>query len=286
MKKAVISILVILPLLLVVIIAIAGRIYGSVEYVNVEEVYFVDDNESPIDSKEIDVGENYQLKYIITPSLATNKNITFSSDNNNICSVSSQGLITGISEGQTNIVAKSINNIEARITVTVKSTGSTSISISTTSITGTLGCKAIITALANPSSQTQYITWSSSNSNIVSISGQGGIATLSFNGLGIAVITATSQDGRNAICEVVVTENGISFTQETMTSNENTINLYEYIKNYESQVIHFEITGGSATIENGVLTMNRVGITRVKMYNNGDNSNENLNYDEITIIFI
>ena len=77
MKKAVISILVILPLLLVVIIAIAGRIYGSVEYVNVEEVYFVDDNESPIDSKEIDVGENYQLKYIITPSLATNKNIFY-----------------------------------------------------------------------------------------------------------------------------------------------------------------------------------------------------------------
>lgn len=57
MKKAVISLLVILPLLLVAVIAVAGRIYGSHEYIEVTEIYFVDEDNNRINSISVDIGE-------------------------------------------------------------------------------------------------------------------------------------------------------------------------------------------------------------------------------------
>lgn len=87
MKKAVITLLVLLPLVLVVIIAVAGRIYGTQEYVEVTEVYFVDENYDKINTLEISVGEEKQLEYVLTPAFATNKNVTFSSSNSAICSI-------------------------------------------------------------------------------------------------------------------------------------------------------------------------------------------------------
>ena len=62
MKKAVISLLVILPLLLVAVIAVAGRIYGSHEYIEVTEIYFVDEDNNRINSISVDIGEQKKVK--------------------------------------------------------------------------------------------------------------------------------------------------------------------------------------------------------------------------------
>ena len=286
MKKAIISILVLLPLVLVVIIAITGRIYGSVEYVDVSEVFFVDEDGKRIDSMSIYVDQTETLNYVVGPSLATNKNVTFRSENADICSVNGQGVITGNSVGQTDIVISSINNIEARLTINVRSSGSTNITLSRTSLNGYLGCNAIITALAQPSTETQYITWQSSDTNIVSVNGQGGSATLSFNGIGQATIYATSRDGLSASCAVTVTEDGVRFVEDTITVPIGSIDLINFLVNYQREQIYFEKTGGSGTIEGSILTCNGVGVARVRFYIIADNSNETLNFDEAIFRFV
>ena len=52
-------------------------------------------------------GENYNLKATIYPEDATNKNITFNSENNDIATVDQSGKITAIKEGTTKITVTS-----------------------------------------------------------------------------------------------------------------------------------------------------------------------------------
>lgn len=51
------------------------------------------------DSEEIKVGDTYQINYSILPESATNKNVTWSSSNNNVATVDGNGLVTAIAEG-------------------------------------------------------------------------------------------------------------------------------------------------------------------------------------------
>ncbi len=51
------------------------------------------------DSEELKVGETYLINYSIMPESASNKNVTWSSSNNNVGTVDGNGLVTAIAEG-------------------------------------------------------------------------------------------------------------------------------------------------------------------------------------------
>lgn len=55
----------------------------------------------------VDVNATVQLSATVNPSDATNKNVTWSSDNTNVATVSSNGLVTGINPGTANITCVS-----------------------------------------------------------------------------------------------------------------------------------------------------------------------------------
>ncbi len=55
----------------------------------------------------LDAGDSFQLKATITPSNATNKNVTWSSSNNSIATVSTSGLVEAKTSGYVMITAKS-----------------------------------------------------------------------------------------------------------------------------------------------------------------------------------
>lgn len=65
------------------------------------------------------VGATKQITATIEPENVTDKTITWSSDNEGIATVDSNGLITFLAEGTTNIKAKTSNGIEATVAVTV-----------------------------------------------------------------------------------------------------------------------------------------------------------------------
>lgn len=73
------------------------------------------------DDIEIDVSKTILISKTITPSNALNKKVTYTSNNTNIATVDSSGLVTGISSGETTISIKSTDgsNIEKIINVKV-----------------------------------------------------------------------------------------------------------------------------------------------------------------------
>ncbi len=273
MRKAVITLLILLPLVLVVVIAIAGKIYGSVSAVLPTSVTLVDSSGEEADSLTISVGQTYQLSWVVSPDDATNTSVTFKSSNTSICTVSSSGAVTGSATGTATITVSTINNKTDKITVTVTSSGATGITIPTSTITAYVGSSMQITATADPAEETQYITWSSSNTDVVSITsvstssgsqstGYGGYATLTFNSAGTATITATTSNGITKECEVIVKEAEVKFNEEMLDStyykvDSKTINLLDYLVDSNGDTITdisqyniaFSVSGGSGSIE-------------------------------------
>lgn len=56
-----------------------------------------------VDSLDLTVGDTHQLSTTITPSEASNKNVSFESDKSGVASVTSKGLIEAVSTGTANI---------------------------------------------------------------------------------------------------------------------------------------------------------------------------------------
>lgn len=71
---------------------------------------------------KVNVGSSIELKAVITPSNATNKNVTWESSDNKIAKVDSNGKVTGVSDGDVTItVTTKDGNKKASITITVSS---------------------------------------------------------------------------------------------------------------------------------------------------------------------
>ena len=203
MKKIVIILLTVLPIFLIVVISFAGRIFSEVVHINVEKVEFVDKTENPLkDTLELSAGQTYQLLHKVYPVLATNKNVTYTSSDENICTVDSNGLITtGDIEGQVTIVIKTEEHgLTDRLTVIVSKTKIESVSIKDStgndieniqmSVGETIQLDYEIKPLAT---QDKNVLWSSSDENIVFVDSIFG--TIVARAPGSAVITVTTNDG-------------------------------------------------------------------------------------------
>ena len=72
-----------------------------------------------VTKKELETGKTFSLKATITPSNATNKNITWKSSNNAVAKVDSSGKVTAVSVGTAVISAKIANGKTATCSITV-----------------------------------------------------------------------------------------------------------------------------------------------------------------------
>ena len=86
---------------------------------------------------QLNVGDDFQLVATITPSDATNQNVTWTSSDNGIATVDDTGKVTALAEGT------------ATITVTTEDGNKTAISVVTVSIpTGTIDTSALDSEIA------------------------------------------------------------------------------------------------------------------------------------------
>ena len=156
-----------------------------------------------------------QLTATVNPGTANiNKKITWSSNNTGVATVnSSTGLVTAKANGSVTITARTENGKTASVTIKVQ-TSPQGISLNKTSETldmsGTTTVQLSVTAY-NPttSNVNKGITWSSSNSNIASVS-TSGLVTAKTNGK--ATITATTTNGKTASCSILVQTSPTSVT--------------------------------------------------------------------------
>ncbi len=148
----------------------------------------------PSTSGTMNVGDSKTLIATVSPSNATNKSISWSSNNTNIATVSSNGVVTAKSAGTCVITAKSDDNntIARRYTLTVKQPV-TSVTLNAHSISWNVGKKAHFYPTVAPTN--------ASNISVVYESSNPAVATVDNNGLltavapGTCTITCTATDG-------------------------------------------------------------------------------------------
>ena len=193
-------------------------------YANSNNIPFVDINNIEIQdisfeksSTAIVKGDSKILTTIITPSKATNKNITWTTSDNSIATVLN-GKVTAISTGTATITAKTSNGKTATCNITVVDSPvyANEITLNTNSLNIANGTYEILKATVTPINSTDdNITWTSSDRNIVSVS-NGKITAISA---GTATITASINNGKTASCTVTIFNPTIATTTEALTQD-------------------------------------------------------------------
>jgi uncharacterized protein YjdB len=147
-----------------------------------------------VQSASIIDGNTYLLSPTISPSNATNKDVSYSSSNNSIATVSSSGLITGITPGEATItVTTASNNKTATFTIRVTAVAVLAVAISFPASTLQMGKTLTLGFSIAPSiASNKSVTWSSSNTSIATVSSTGVVTPVSR---GRVVITVKTVDG-------------------------------------------------------------------------------------------
>ena len=152
----------------------------------------------------LSMGGTKTLTATVYPSNANNKSVTWSSSNSSVVSVSN-GKITAKSLGTATITAKTSNGKTATCKVTVTGVSiNGSYYLNSFYTTPYVGDVHYLTATSYPSSSS--FTWSSSNSNVVSITSSG---KMTAKAAGTAIITARTPDGKSA--SVTITVRGVNY---------------------------------------------------------------------------
>ncbi|MDR0420813.1 MAG: Ig-like domain-containing protein [Prevotellaceae bacterium] len=158
------------------------------------------------DTVSLIAGNSITLVPVVIPDNATNKKVSLSSDNSNIATINSSGLVTGVATGTTFIIATTADGGKKdSCTVIVKAAtiSVTGITLTPTTISLSVNGTAQITANILPQNATdKNVNWSSDNTNIATIDANGNVTAKS---VGTAIITATTVDGgKTATCTVTV----------------------------------------------------------------------------------
>ena len=135
--------------------------------------------------------------------------VTWTSSNPSLISVSPNAntktvVLTALGEGQATITADNGTKTASCVVTAIPQIDS--ISLSQTDVQMSRGTQYILTATVSPANApNQTITWTSSNTNIATVSGTGTEATITGLLAGYTEITAvTAEGGRSAVCTVRV----------------------------------------------------------------------------------
>ena len=159
-------------------------------------------------------GSSETLTATITPTTATDKTVTWSSSNDSVATVNN-GLVTAVGGGTATIIARSNadDTIQASCTVTVNAPVE-SISLSETTLSLVTGGTEVLIATITPSdANVGSITWVSSDSTVVSVTGNGDFAVLTAKKAAAnPVVVYVTAGGKTAHCMVTVTDADVSVT--------------------------------------------------------------------------
>lgn len=176
-----------------------------------------------------------QLTATILPDTANvYTNITWTSSDTNVATVTEAGFVTGISNGTVTITAKTENGVAGTSTITVQ-TSPTGLNLNAVS--------AVLDRSHVPELQLEVVSYmpetANVGTNVTWVSSDTSVATVDETGFvkgiknGNATITATTENGKTATCRIVVvttiTDIRLSSNREVLNDGDN-INLTAYIK--------------------------------------------------------
>ena len=304
MKKTIILILALLPIVLLIVISVAGRILSTYQHIEVARVVFTDDAGNELDANAVltlGVGETKNTKIKIFPELAANKKVSYSSTDETVCTVDASGAVTGVRSGSAIIIVRTAEgNKTAKLNVVVRADSVTGVTVTPGSLKMMKGESRDLSVVVEPyAALNKNVTYETSDSLVVTVSKTGKLKAV---GAGTAIITVTTVDGGfTATCEVTVieetpplqfdfenvdftgvdfigigniTSEGTGYLITAPKGNDNpnpTINLKGVCLKVDEKTDRSEIcirvVSGSATVdENGVLTFTQRGIVNVEAF--------------------
>lgn len=165
------------------------------------------------------VGETQQITPILTPSEASkDTQITWSSSNTSVLTVSDTGKVTAVGTGQAIIAAVTSNGVSATHVIKVPGYRITGISLSTATLNLAAGGQAALTASVYPAQANAQVTWSTSNAAVAIVNNSGRVTAINT---GVAVITAMAGNV-HATCIVKVYSNTVSNGKVTIAPGTST----------------------------------------------------------------
>lgn len=168
-------------------------------------------------SISLEKGKTFQLSASVTPSNAANKNVSWSSGNSLVATVSSSGVVTAKGAGTTTITcaAKDNSGKKATCTVTVTNPATTTgvVQVSLVSATLQLGDQLQLNAVSDNGVST---IWRSSNTMVATVSDNGLIKAV---GTGEATISCKPQTGQGNTVTFTIQVRAITIPVTTKSSN-------------------------------------------------------------------
>lgn len=159
-------------------------------------------------------GGSELLVATISPILATNQSLSWSSSDESVATVTSAGLVSGVKAGSAKITVVTAENSRVAscdVTIGAAAVAAKGVSLNKTNTTLKVGDTEALSATIAPLDATnQSLTWSSSASTVATVSDAG---VITAKAAGSATITVKTADGGyTATCNVVVATSVVSVT--------------------------------------------------------------------------
>lgn len=226
-------------------------------------------------SADLTVGEELLLNAVVKPDNTTNKAVTWSSDMPAVATVEN-GKVKAIAAGEARITAATANGKTAVCNVTVKAEDEpevilpTEVRLNIPSAEFTVGDQLQLTASVLPANAAdKSITWKSDKPDVATVA-NGWVKGIAA---GTANITATSVNGKTAVCVITVKAQpqnlptGVSLNKKTASVNLNkTLTLSAVVQpsNADNKTVKWASDNTHvATVENGIVKAVNAGTARI-----------------------
>lgn len=158
------------------------------------------------------IGEVVKLVATVTPDDATNKNVSYESDDNNIATVTQDGEISAVGEGTTIVwVTTEDGQFKAGCKVHVSNTAHLvkEIELNETELTLAVGETFQLTAAIKPSyANNKNVVWSSKNAQIATVDETGLVTAIT--GGGTRIFASSEDGGAVSVCNLRVSNPGVN----------------------------------------------------------------------------
>lgn len=162
------------------------------------------------------IGEVVKLVATVTPDDATNKNVSYESDDNNIATVTQDGEISAVGEGTTIVwVTTEDGQFKAGCKVHVSNTTHLvkEIELNETELTLAVGETFQLTAAIKPSyANNKNVVWSSKNEQVATVNETGLVTAIA--GGGTRIFASSEDGGAVSVCNLRVSNPGVNEIRE------------------------------------------------------------------------
>ena len=162
-------------------------------------------------------GDNEVIAASVLPDDAEDRAVSWASADSSVCSVTQSGIVTGVSPGETDVVAISHSGVMAQCSVSVVSPVA-GLTLDKFSVTLIKGAEEPIQAVVSPSDASDKdVSWVSSDPSVCTVDESGKVTAA---GAGQSTVTAMTREGgfyAECVVKVIISVSGLTLDKTAMT---------------------------------------------------------------------